>query len=483
METRIDAAQPSMPVSESLIRAKEEVPNLKRKTRFGEEIIRYILLLCGVISIFTTIGIVVVLGRETSLFFQSRAWLLAKAPVAAEEASAQLDESISPDETVISLSFEGDRIPFNNRHFIQIGEETMQVTDRGRRTVTVLRGQDGSIASVHTPDEAVYGMTEVQIKPLEAIATDATTITLPESFGREFEAEDLIQVDLEVMRVIGVAGDTISVERGYEGTTIAEHDPSHTIELAKKVSIVEFVTGTEWQPQIGQFGIWPLLLSTLLTSLVGMLVAIPLGLGAAIYLSEYAPRRVRNILKPVLEILAGVPTVVFGFFALTFVTPSLQSFFGPDVQFYNMLSAGLVLGILLVPLISSISEDAINAVPRALREASYGLGATRQETTVKVVLPAAISGILAAIILATSRAVGETMIVAIAAGSGPKFTFNVFEGAETMTGHIVRISGGDLSYNSIDYNSVFAIGMMLFLLTLVLNLISTFVSSRLREKY
>ncbi|MBZ0295785.1 MAG: phosphate ABC transporter permease subunit PstC [Anaerolineae bacterium] len=290
-------------------------------------------------------------------------------------------------------------------------------------------------------------------------------------------------LDQETMLVTGIDGDTLTVQRGYENTAVAAHSAGKTLEIADAVSLTEFLTGTEWQPQIGLFGIWPLLLSTLLTSLIALVVAVPMGLGAAIYLSEYAPRRVRSILKPVLEILAGVPTVVFGFFALTFITPGLQGIFGQEVQFYNMLSAGLVLGILLIPLISSISEDALNAVPRALREASFGLGATRLETTVKVVLPAAISGVLAAVILAASRAVGETMIVAIAAGSGPNFTFNVFHGAETMTGHIVRISGGDLSYNSIDYNSIFAIGMMLFVLTLGLNLVSGWVSRRLREAY
>jgi phosphate transport system permease protein len=225
------------------------------------------------------------------------------------------------------------------------------------------------------------------------------------------------------------------------------------------------------------------LLSTLLISLIALLVAIPFGLGAAIYLSEYAPRGVRNVLKPALEVLAGIPTVVFGFFALTFVTPGLQAIFGNSVEFSNMLSAGLVVGILIIPLVSSLSEDALSAVPTSLREASYGLGATKLETTVKVILPAAISGVLAACILAMSRAVGETMIVAIAAGSGPNFTFNIFKGAETMTGHIARISGGDLSYNSIDYNSIFAIGFVLFLMTLMLNLLSGIVSRRLREAY
>jgi phosphate transport system permease protein len=250
------------------------------------------------------------------------------------------------------------------------------------------------------------------------------------------------------------------------------------------VSIVEFFTSTSWVPSAGQFGILPLVTATLLTSLIAMCVAVPLGLGAAIYLSEYATPRVRSILKPVLEVLAGIPTVVYGFFALTFMTPLLRSIFGRDtIDIYNMASAGLVMGIMILPLISSLGEDALSAVPRTLREGAYGLGATRWETATKVVLPASISGILAALIIAISRAVGETMIVALAAGAGPNFTLNPFRAAETMTGHIARISGGDISYNTIDYNSLFAIGLTLFVMTLGLNILSGYVVRRFREVY
>ncbi|HEB65106.1 MAG TPA: phosphate ABC transporter permease subunit PstC, partial [Chloroflexi bacterium] len=243
-------------------------------------------------------------------------------------------------------------------------------------------------------------------------------------------------------------------------------------------------TKTRWNPQIGQFGILPLLNATLMTSAIAMLVALPLGLSIAIYLSEYASRRARNVLKPILEVLAGIPTVVYGYFALTFVTPLLRSLLGRDVvEIYNTASAGIVIGILVIPLVSSMSEDALSAVPRSLREAAFGLGATKLETAVKVVLPAAFSGLAAAFIIAISRAIGETMIVAIAAGAGPNFTFNPFQAAETMTGHIVRISGGDLSYDSIDYNSIFAIGLVLFFITLGLNVVSQRVVRRFREEY
>jgi phosphate transport system permease protein len=250
------------------------------------------------------------------------------------------------------------------------------------------------------------------------------------------------------------------------------------------VPILEFLTDTVWQPAIGRFGILPLLTSTLITSFFAMLVALPLGLMVAIYLAEYASWRIRDILKPILEVLAGIPTVVYGYFALTGVTPFLRQIFGTDrMEVYNMLSAGLVMGILILPLIASMCEDAISAVPPSLREAAYALGATRLEVSIQVVLPAAFSGLAAAFILGLSRAVGETMIVALAAGAGPALTPNPLRSAETMTGHIVRISGGDLSYDSVDYQSLFAIAGSLFVITLGLNLISRWIVQKRREVY
>lgn len=250
------------------------------------------------------------------------------------------------------------------------------------------------------------------------------------------------------------------------------------------VDLLATVTTSEWKPHVNKFGIWPLLTSTLITTLIAMTVAIPLGLSVGIYLSEYARPRVRNTLKPVLEVLAGIPTIVYGYFALTFMTPILREVFGRDVvQIYNMASAGLVMGILILPLITSMTEDALSAVPRSLREAAYGVGATKLEVALQIVVPAALSGIAAAIIVGISRAVGETMIVAVAAGAGPNFTLNPFAGAETITGHIVRISGGDLSYDSIDYNSIFALGLFLFFITLALNIISQAIVRRFREVY
>jgi phosphate transport system permease protein len=254
--------------------------------------------------------------------------------------------------------------------------------------------------------------------------------------------------------------------------------------IRPEVNLIEYFTTIQWQPVIGKFGIWSLVNATMTTTLFAMLVALPLGIGAAIYLSEYASPRRREVLKPMLEVLAGIPTVVYGYFALTFMTPLLRKMFGDDiVQIYNTCSAGIVMGILILPLVASMTEDALSSVPNSLREASYGLGATKLETALFIVFPAALSGICAAVIIAISRAIGETMIVAIAAGAGPAFTFNPFEAAETMTGHIVRISGGDLSYQSIDYNSIFSIALLLFLITLALNIISRRIVAKFREEY
>ena len=250
------------------------------------------------------------------------------------------------------------------------------------------------------------------------------------------------------------------------------------------VTLWGFLTGLKWQPKINQFGVVPLVTATLVTSAIAMVVAIPLGLMVAIYLSEYASQKVRGTVKPIMEILAGIPTVVYGFFALTFITPLLRGIFGSDiVQIYNMASAGLAMGILILPLIASMTEDALSAVPRSLREAGYSLGSTKIEVALKMVVPAAFSGISAAILLGISRAIGETMIVALAAGAGPNLTLNPFEAAETMTGYMVRISGGDLSYDSMDYNSIFAIGLLLFVITFILNHYQPRIVRHFREAY
>jgi phosphate transport system permease protein len=252
----------------------------------------------------------------------------------------------------------------------------------------------------------------------------------------------------------------------------------------REVSVVEFLTGTRWTPlfEPQSFGVLPLVGGTLLTAGIAILVALPIGLASAIYLSEYARDKVRRILKPMLEILAGVPTVVYGYFALTFVTPLLRNIF-PGMIVFNALSAGLVMGIMIIPMVSSLSEDAMVAVPRSLRNAAYGLGATRFEVSTRVVMPAAVSGIVAACILALSRAIGETMIVAIAAGSTPKLTLNALESIQTMTAYIVQVSLGETPHGTIEYHTIFAVGLLLFLMTLVMNLFGQWFVARYREKY
>jgi len=257
-----------------------------------------------------------------------------------------------------------------------------------------------------------------------------------------------------------------------------------TYEFLREVPVLDFLTGTEWTPLFSnqKFGVLPLVVGTMLVSSIAMVVALPMGLLSAIYLSEYSPSGFRRIVKPVLEILAGVPTVVYGYFALTFVTPLLQVIF-PTLSGFNALSPGLVMGLMILPLVSSLSEDAMRAVPQGLREGSYALGATRMQTALKVVVPAAFSGITAAFILAVSRAIGETMIVAIAAGQQPRLTGNPFVPIETMTAYIVQVSLGDTPQGTIEYRTIFAVGMLLFVMTFSLNLISIWLRERFREEY
>jgi len=250
------------------------------------------------------------------------------------------------------------------------------------------------------------------------------------------------------------------------------------------VSLVEFFTGTEWTPlfEDAHYGIMPLIAGTLTTSFVALAVAVPVGTIAAIYLSEFASHKTREITKPILELLVGVPTIAFGYFALLFVTPLLQIFF-PDLPGFNMLSAGLVMGVMIVPYIASVAEDAMRAVPMSMREGSYAMGATRFQTALRVVTPAATSGIVAAYILAVSRAVGETMVVAVAAGQQPTLTFDPTQGAATITAYIVQVAMGDLPQASIGYHSIFAAGLVLFAMTLTFNLIGHVVRKKYREQY
>lgn len=259
---------------------------------------------------------------------------------------------------------------------------------------------------------------------------------------------------------------------------------TETITFFTRVSIVEFLFTKDWNPTGSdpKYGIWALIIGTLKITVIATIVAVPIGLGAAIYLSEYASDKARRIIKPILEILAGIPTIVFGFFALTFVTPVLRTII-PALDSFNSISPGIVVGIMIVPVITSMSEDAMASVPNKIREGAYGLGSTKFEVVTKVVLPAAASGVVASIVLGISRAIGETMIVSLAAGSSPTASLNLTNSIQTMTGYIVEVATGDATFGSDMYYSIYAVGFTLFIFTLIMNLISYWISKRFREEY
>jgi len=279
--------------------------------------------------------------------------------------------------------------------------------------------------------------------------------------------------------LLGSALITIAVTVGIISVLAIE-----AVRFFKEVSLFDFFTDTQWTPLFTDkhYGILPLLSGTFLTSLIAISVALPIGLSISIYLSEYAPKSFRKTIKPLLELLAAIPTVVYGFFALIVVTPFLQQFI-PNLSGFNSLSAGIVMGIMIIPFVSSISEDALHAVPRALREASYGMGATKLQTAFKVVVPAASSGIIVSIILAISRAIGETMIVAVAAGQQPRLTLDPTVPVETITAYIVQVSLGDVEHGSIEYRTIFAAGITLFVFTFLLNTLSYRIRKKYQEKY
>jgi phosphate transport system permease protein len=289
-------------------------------------------------------------------------------------------------------------------------------------------------------------------------------------------AEDLIKALLILAALISVLTTT-----GIVLSLLNE-----TVRFLGEVGLTDFVFGTEWAPLFADpsFGVLPLVTGTLLATAIAMLVAVPLGLGGAVYLAEYATPRVRMTLKPILELLAGIPTIVFGYFALTFFTPNvLRDLLSLDVQIFNALSAGIIMGFMIIPTIASLSEDAMSAVPMSLREGAYGMGATKLQVSTRIVFPAALSGIVAAIVLGISRAIGETMIVLVAAGQVPNLTADPRQSVETMTTFIAASAKGDLSTGSIGYKTIFAVGMTLFLMTLLMNAISIRFVRRYRQVY
>jgi phosphate transport system permease protein len=286
--------------------------------------------------------------------------------------------------------------------------------------------------------------------------------------------EDVVKGVLAVCALISVATTV--------GIVVALFVPA--FEFFSEISIVDFLTGTDWAPlfEPARFGVLPLIGGTLLVTAIASLVAMPFGLGAAIYLSEYASPRVRGILKPAFEVLAGIPTIVFGYFALTFVTPLLRDL-GIQVDIFNTLSAGLVMGVMLLPTVASLSEDAMGAVPRDLRDGAYALGSTKVQVATRIVVPAAVSGIIASFVLAISRAVGETMIVLVAMGQQPNLTFDPREAAETMTAFIAATGAGDVPTGSLEYKTIFAVGATLFVLTLAMNVVAIRLVCKYREVY
>lgn len=260
---------------------------------------------------------------------------------------------------------------------------------------------------------------------------------------------------------------------------------TETVAFFRNVSFWEYVGGVHWTPNFipQSFGVLPLVVGTLLVAIGASIVALPVGLATAIFLSEYSPDGLRRILKPMIEVLAGIPTVVYGFFALTFVTPHIIRLVNPDAAIFNVASAALVVGIMIIPMVSSLSEDAMVSVPRSLRDGAYALGANRLQVSLRIVVPAALSGIIAAFILAISRAIGETMIVTVAAGSIPNMTLNPFEGVQTMTAYIAQTSLGDTPQGTTEYLTIFAVGMTLFVMTFLLNVVANMVVRRYREEY
>lgn len=333
-------------------------------------------------------------------------------------------------------------------------------------------------------NEARVSSAEPVVPPIEA---PATAQSLKRSFSLLRAKEQAIQAFLflcALLSVVTTAG--IIFVLVTESVVGLPQEPA----FFQKVSLEEFLTDTRWTPQYAEkhFGILPLLCGTLLVAGIAAVIGLPIGLASAVYLSEYSTPRFRQIVKPVLEILAGIPTVVYGYFALVFITPYVlrpifQTLLGFDVSVFNAASAGIVVGIMIIPMISSLSEDVLRAVPQSLREAGYALGSTKFDVSTRIVVPSALSGILASFLLAISRAVGETMAVTIAAGQKPNLTLNPFDSIETMTAYIVNVSRGDTPVGTIEYKSLYAVALVLFLMTLAMNILSQFILRRFREVY
>lgn len=316
---------------------------------------------------------------------------------------------------------------------------------------------------------------------MAASSENKNTVSVREMIEANKQKKSVSQITEKLVPIflVLIASISILTTAGIIYTLLAE-----SIEFFQRVPIIEFFTGTVLKPlsQNPEFGVLPLLTGTIISSVIAMLVAGPVGLMSAVYLSEFASDKVRRTVKPLLEILAGIPTIVYGFFAFTFVTPLIRMIF-PSVEATNILSPGIVMGVMIIPMIASLSEDAMSSVPNSMREGALALGATRLETTFKVVIPAALSGIISSFVLGISRAIGETMIVTIASGSSKNFTFDITQSMQTMTAYIVEVSGGEAPAGSTIYYSLYAVALTLFVFTLIMNLLARYISRKFREEY
>ncbi|MFS0750142.1 phosphate ABC transporter permease subunit PstC [Oceanobacillus sp. 1P07AA] len=316
---------------------------------------------------------------------------------------------------------------------------------------------------------------------MAASSENKNTVSVREMIEANKQKKSVSQITEKLVPIflVLIASISILTTAGIIYTLLAE-----SIEFFQRVPIIEFFTGTVLKPlsQNPEFGVLPLLTGTIISSIIAMFVAGPVGLMSAVYLSEFASDKVRRTVKPLLEILAGIPTIVYGFFAFTFVTPLIRMIF-PSVEATNILSPGIVMGVMIIPMIASLSEDAMSSVPNSMREGALALGATRLETTFKVVIPAALSGIISSFVLGISRAIGETMIVTIASGSSKNFTFDITQSMQTMTAYIVEVSGGEAPAGSTIYYSLYAVALTLFVFTLIMNLLARYISRKFREEY
>lgn len=425
----------------------------RAKTRWGEEVIRVALLMCGLVGVLTTFGIIITLFQQTWAFFG--------------------DQPMSMDAAVV--------VSRQNETLTAISDEQLATIFHPESRITRWGEVDAS-----WPDEEM----NLYVPAGDAILLEqmAVDLSLPEKKIRTVGVKTYEDFDV-LKEIIAADRHALAIADGsmLSSSDIGEDEPVRRVEAYFRVSLWEFFFGTEWYPLFHppRFGILPLLWGTMLVAVGAAVIAIPLGVGAAVYLAEYASHRTRSFLKPVLELLAGVPTVVYGYFALTFITPALRKALEGyvEVSVYNAAAGAIVVGIMILPMIASLCDDAFRAVPSSLRQGAYALGATPLEVNSRVVFPAALSGVLASFLLAMSRAVGETMAVTMAAGAMPRITLSPFESIQTLTAYIVSITMGDTPAGSTAYLTVFAVGMVLFLLTLLMNVVANRVMHRFREEY